>query len=239
LTSPFWNLTFKLLHVGNNSENSAWTDSGYAVSSSHASTPSPSLTSSCTFLTRGSCWPDLACTASQSIYTYNTHDEHHCTCDSDKPKFHGTEAVLLVASSWHPREDVRNKSCVSCSWTLANDTDTRTNAALHRSRPSADQSGKRVASWTGKSLQTPDTHDLLRTSSRGCSRACRRGCYEDATRKLLSWTLGYTALQVILDCTTICCTAMCAAVCLSVCHKPVYQNGKNIHNLMSRGSVAI
>ena len=25
------------------------------------------------------------------------------------------------------REDVRNKSCVSCSWTLENDTDTRTN----------------------------------------------------------------------------------------------------------------
>jgi len=39
-------------------------------------------------------------------------------------------------------ENVRNKSCVSCSWTLENDTDKR--AALHRSRPPADQSGKRV-----------------------------------------------------------------------------------------------
>ena len=35
--------------------------------------------------------------------------------------------------------------------------------ALHRSRPPSGQST--VASWTGKS---PDAHDLLRTSSRGC-----------------------------------------------------------------------
>jgi len=37
-----------------------------------------------------------------------------------------TETVFLVASSWHPRKDVRNKSCVLCSWTLENDN-TRTN----------------------------------------------------------------------------------------------------------------
>jgi len=36
-------------------------------------------------------------------------------------------------------------------------------AALHRSRPSADQSGKRVARWTGKS---PDMPDLLCGHSR-------------------------------------------------------------------------
>jgi len=46
-------------------------------------------------------------------------------------------------------------------------------AALHRSKPSVDQSGKRAASWTGKS---PDTPDLLRTSS--------RQCHEDGTPKM-------------------------------------------------------
>jgi len=59
-------------------------------------------------------------------------------------------------------------------------------AALHRSRPPADQSGKCVATWTGKSPDTPDTHDLPRTSS--------RGCHEDATRKLLSWNSGFTQI---------------------------------------------
>ena len=46
-------------------------------------------------------------------------------------------------------------------------------AALHRIRPPADQSGKRVASWTGKSPDTPDANDLLWTSS--------LGCHDDAT----------------------------------------------------------
>jgi len=57
-------------------------------------------------------------------------------------------------------------------------TDNR--AALHGS----DQSDKRVASWTGKSSNTPDTHYMLRTSS--------RGCHEDATRKTVSWNLSFT-----------------------------------------------
>jgi len=64
-------------------------------------------------------------------------------------------------------------------------------ANLHRSRPPADQSGKRVASWTGKS---PDTRDIRVASSRGCRacRAWRRGCYEDATGKLLPWNISLT-----------------------------------------------
>jgi len=53
-------------------------------------------------------------------------------------------------------------------------------AALHRSRPPADQSGKRVASSTGKS---PDTPDLSRTSWRGSR--------EDATRKMVPWNLSF------------------------------------------------
>ena len=40
-------------------------------------------------------------------------------------------------------------------------------AALHCSRPPADQSGKRVASWTGKSPDTSDA-DILARMSRGC-----------------------------------------------------------------------
>ena len=48
-----------------------------------------------------------------------------------------TLAVFLIASSWHPSADVRNRSLVSGSWTLKNDTDTQTNgqhytAADHR-----------------------------------------------------------------------------------------------------------
>ena len=45
--------------------------------------------------------------------------------------------------------------------------------ALHRSRPPADQSGKRVAGWTGKS---PGMHDLLRI--------CYGHPREDVTRML-------------------------------------------------------
>jgi len=65
--------------------------------------------------------------------------------------------TILVASSRHPREDitrnlgvsdvldedatrlVRNKSCVSGSWNLANDTiHGQTGSTIHRSRPPAD-----------------------------------------------------------------------------------------------------
>jgi len=49
-------------------------------------------------------------------------------CHSPSPlSWNSTEPVFLAASSWHPREDARNKPCVSCSWTAENDTDTRTN----------------------------------------------------------------------------------------------------------------
>jgi len=58
-------------------------------------------------------------------------------------------------------------------------------AALHRSRPPADQPGKRVAGWTGKSSDTPDMHDLLRSSFMRVGRVDEdvmrmlRGCYEE------------------------------------------------------------
>ena len=60
---------------------------------------------------------------------------------------------------------------------LVDTTHGQTGSTIHRSRPPADQSGKRVPSWTGKS---PDTRDILVASSRGCRawQACRRGCYE-------------------------------------------------------------
>jgi len=45
------------------------------------------------------------------------------------------------------RKDARNKSCVSSSWNLENDTTHgQTGSTINRSRPPADQSGKRVAS---------------------------------------------------------------------------------------------
>jgi len=79
--------------------------------------------------------------------------------------------------------------------------DTRTNGQHYTPQmTAADQSGKRVASWTGK---LPDTPDILVASSRGCRscRACRRGCHEDATRKLLPWNLScrsWLAIKVAL-----------------------------------------
>jgi len=84
------------------------------------------------------------------------------------------------------REEVRNKLCVSGSWKPENDTTHgQTGAALHHSRPPADQSRKSVASWTGKS---PDTRDIPTVaSSRGCrarvaagvSAEMSRGCNEE------------------------------------------------------------
>ena len=65
-------------------------------------------------------------------------------------------------------------------WRTTRHTDKR--AALHRSRPPADQSGKRVTSWTGKS---PDTHDT-RTTCCGHPR-------EDAARKTVPWNLSFMA----------------------------------------------
>jgi len=54
-------------------------------------------------------------------------------------------------------------------------------AALHRSRLSADQSGKRVASWAEKSPNTPDT--ILRGSRivSGVTARMSQGCYEETT----------------------------------------------------------
>ena len=92
-----------------------------------------------------------------------------------KLKFHGSS--LLLASSWQYREDVRNKSCVSCSWNLENNTrDTDRRAALHGSRPLAHQSGKRVASWTVKS---PDIFERILVRMSGVSARTSRGCYEE------------------------------------------------------------
>ena len=90
--------------------------------------------------------------------------------------FHGSS--FLVAFSYNKcHEDVANtsrgnracrgrgchKSRVSGSWNLENDTTHgQTGSTIQRSRPPADQSGQRVASWTGKSL---DTRDILVASS--------------------------------------------------------------------------
>jgi len=63
------------------------------------------------------------------------------------------------------RMSVTSRVRVSCTCTLENDTDTRTNGQHYtgRSRPPANQSGKRVASWMEKSPDTPNMHGLLRT----------------------------------------------------------------------------
>ena len=129
-------------------------------------------------------------------------------------KFHGSS--FLAASSRRPREDVANvlrgnRACRTCRARrlrvssrgcpqqvarvgiveFVERHDTRTNRQHYT--PLADQSGKRVANWTGNS---PDTRDILITSSRGC-RACRSrrlGCHESGTRKLLPWNLSLTTL---------------------------------------------
>jgi len=84
--------------------------------------------------------------------------------NDNKLKFH--EAVFFVASSRHLREDVRNRSCVLCSWTCGEPkrhTDKR--AALYRTnrRPT-----NQLSAWQAGRGSRPDTHDLLRTFSRGC-----------------------------------------------------------------------
>ena len=83
-----------------------------------------------------------------------------------KLKFHGSSflrSILMTSSPGCPQQVVR---VVLVNFGKRHrHTDKR--AALHRSRPLADQSGKRVASWTGKSPDTPDTHDLLSLNSMG------------------------------------------------------------------------
>jgi len=92
-----------------------------------------------------------------------------------KLKFHGSSflrSILMTSSPGCPQQVVR---VVLVNFGKRHrHTDKR--AALHCNRPPADQSGKRVASWTGKS---PDTPDLLRTFS--------RWCHEDATLKTVQW----------------------------------------------------
>jgi len=109
-----------------------------------------------------------------------------------KLKFHGSS--FLVASSWHPRENVAKMSqkigCVGhvgrgCYEDPGEDV---------RSKSPTDQSGKRVVYWTRKSPDTPDTPDIHVASSRGC-RACRRRCHDDATRKLLPWNLSISEIE--------------------------------------------
>jgi len=67
-------------------------------------------------------------------------------------------------------------------WRTTRHTDKR--AALHTAedRRPTDQSGKRVACWTGKSPDTRDTLDILVASSRGF--ACVGRVDEDVTRML-------------------------------------------------------
>jgi len=107
----------------------------------------------------------------------------------------------MLAVCYRP---VRNKSCLSGSWNLENDTTHgQTGSTIHRRRPPADQSGKRVVMLafhdadtdTDSDSDSPDTPTSLRPtraiSSRGCRacRAFRRGCH-DATKKLLAWNLS-------------------------------------------------
>jgi len=90
-------------------------------------------------------------------------------------------------------------------------------AALHRSRPPADQSGKRVASWTGKSPDTPDTHDLLRTSPRGCyeeNGPVEFKLYPPVQRSHRCRWLSFLARDVIY--TSRAYATMTVSVCLSV-----------------------
>ena len=83
-----------------------------------------------------------------------------------------TKAVFFVASPWHHREDVYNKSCVSRSWTLEDDTDTRTSGQHYTAadrRPtnqvSAWQAGREVAGHAGHARLVAD---ILTKMSRGC-----------------------------------------------------------------------
>jgi len=70
-------------------------------------------------------------------------------------------------SSWHPREDVRNNSCVSGLRNLENDTTHgRTGSTVHGSRPPAPTN--QVSAWQAGRESRPT-----------CMSACRRGCYKD------------------------------------------------------------
>jgi len=109
-----------------------------------------------------------------------------------KLKFH--EAVFLVASSWHPREDVRNKSCVSCSWTSENDTDTQTNGQHYTAadrRPT-----NQVSAWQagrGSRRKRP-----TRTACYGHPREKSRGCCAEN----VPWNISFTHLHYSLLNTT-------------------------------------
>jgi len=71
---------------------------------------------------------------------------------------------------------------------------TNKRAALHRSRPPADQSRERLASWMGKLSDTPTSPQGF---LQGC-RACWRGCHGDAMRKLLWWNLSLSTVFAIV-----------------------------------------
>ena len=80
----------------------------------------------------------------------------------------------------------RNKSCVSGSWKLENDTThgqagSKSLGPIHCSRPPADQSGKRVASCRGE-VARHARHRILARMSRVSD--VRRGCHEDAMMML-------------------------------------------------------
>jgi len=97
-------------------------------------------------------------------------------------------------------------------WRTTRHTDKR--AALHRSRPPADQPGKRVASkLNGEVARHARRYRIA--SSRECRacRTCRRGFYEDATRKLLSCDLSLIAYK-----SPVFTGRISLSICRSVCH---------------------
>ena len=66
-------------------------------------------------------------------------------------------------------------------------------AALHRSRPPADQSGKRARKLDGKSCRARHARLVARMS--GVSASMSRGCYEADTRKRVPWNLSQTGVM--------------------------------------------
>jgi len=119
-----------------------------------------------------------------------------------KLNFRGS-SFRSIASSWHRCKDITNKSreiglvgrgsSRGCPqqvvrvvrrglWRTTRHTDKQ--AAIHRSRPPADQSGKRVASWTGSHRARPTCYGHPCIS---------RECHENVTRKTAPWNLSFTS----------------------------------------------
>jgi len=97
-----------------------------------------------------------------------------------KLKFHGSSFHLgmLIAFSWYPhltRMSATSRPCHA--------------RGLWKTTPIHGQTTSTTPQQTAGrpigQVATPDTHDLLRTSS--------RGCHEDASRNIVPWNLSYTA----------------------------------------------